>query len=175
MRPDADTTQPRRAVASFSTYREAEQAVDRLADNKFPVERTAIVGRNLQMIEQVTGRMDWGRAALRGAATGAIVGFLVGWLFGIFDWADPIVSAFWLAIDGLWFGALVGALMGLVLYALTRGRRDFASVATMQAERYDVLVDEPVADEAARLLGADAQQQSTTPPPQASTNPVHGV
>jgi hypothetical protein len=114
---------------------------------------------------------------LRGARTGAVVGFLIGWLFGIFDWTDPIVPAFWLAIDGLWFGTLVGALTGLLLYALTRGRRDFASVATMRAEHYDVLVDEEVADEAARLIGTAGRERSPTAPPspQTSTGPLHGV
>jgi len=47
----------------------------------------------------------------------------------------------------------VGALFGLLLYALQGGRRDFASVRSMQPSRYDVVVDEAVADEAVRLLG----------------------
>jgi hypothetical protein len=33
-----------------------------------------------------------------------------------------------------------------------RGRRDFASVGAITADRYDVLVDAEVADEAERLL-----------------------
>jgi hypothetical protein len=80
------------------------------------------------------------------------VGFLVGWLFGVFDWFNPVVAAGWLALDGLWFGAIVGALAGLLAHALTGGRRDFGSVGTMTADRYEVLVDEGVSDEARRLL-----------------------
>jgi hypothetical protein len=156
-----DNTPARRAIASFSTYREAERAVDTLSDRKFPVDRVAIVGRDLEYIEQVTGRMNWAKAALQGAVTGALVGVLVGWLFGLFDWFDPIVSAFWLAVDGLWFGALVGALFGLISYLLLRGRRDFASVATMRATRYELLVDEEVADEAVRLLSHASRPEMT--------------
>lgn len=151
----------RRTIASFSTYREAERAVDILSDHEFPVDRVAIVGRDLEYVEQVTGRMNWVRAALQGAATGALVGVLVGWLFGLFDWFDPIVSAFWLAVDGLWFGALVGALLGLISYLLLRGRRDFASVAAMRATRYELLVDEDVADEAVRLLQRASRPEMT--------------
>jgi hypothetical protein len=146
------TTRPRRAIASFASYADAERAVDHLADEKFPVERVAIVGRGLKLVEQVTGRFGWVDAVVRGAVTGAVVGFLVGWLFGLFNWFDPVVNAFWLALDGLWFGALVGALFGVLTRLAMRGRRDFASVAAVTAERYDLLVDEAVADEAARLL-----------------------
>jgi uncharacterized membrane protein len=159
----------RRAVASYPNYSEAERAVDHLSDQKFPVERVAIVARDLKLVEQVTGRMGYGGAALRGALSGALVGALVGWLFGIFDWFNPIVAAAWLAFDGLWFGAVVGALMGLLLHALTRGRRDFASVAGITADHYDVLVDDEVAAEAARLLaGLGRTSPTSSPEPRAA-------
>ena len=131
----------RRVVASFATYAEAERAVDQLADNKFPVERTAIVGSGLRLVEQVTGRMDYGKAALRGALSGAFVGVLIGWLFAAFNWFDPVIANGWLVLDGLWFGAVVGALVGLLIHALSGGRRDFESIGSLRADRYDVVVD----------------------------------
>jgi acyl-CoA reductase-like NAD-dependent aldehyde dehydrogenase len=82
-RPVAE--QPRRVVASYSSYRDAERAVDFLSDRRFPVQRVAIVGRDLQTLEQVTGRMGYGRAALNAGATGAVLGLLFGWLFGLFN------------------------------------------------------------------------------------------
>jgi hypothetical protein len=45
-----------------------------------------------------------------------------------------------------------GGLLGLLLHAMTGGRRDFALVSGMRASRYDLQVDDEVADEAARLL-----------------------
>ena len=141
-----------RVVATYDTYEEAERAVDFLADNDFPVDRVTIIGRGLHMVEQVTGRMTYGEAALRGALTGAVTGALIGWLFWLFDWFAPIVAGGWLILDGLWFGALVGAVWGLAAHAATGGRRDFASRRTMQADRYELLVDEAVADEASTLL-----------------------
>jgi hypothetical protein len=63
-----------------------------------------------------------------------------------------VVASFTLAVYGLVVGAVVGALLGLLLHGMTGGRRDFASVSGMQASRYDVPVDEEVADEAIRLL-----------------------
>jgi hypothetical protein len=149
----APSMQRRRAVATFTTYADAERAVDRLAESGFPVDRVTIVGRDLEMVEQVTGRIGWKRAVLNGAVTGAVVGALIGWLFGVFDWFSPVVTAFWLAVDGLWFGGLVGALFGLLTWAVFRGR-EFSSVSTIAAGRYDILVDDEVADQAARLLSA---------------------
>src|SRR4051812_5095261 len=148
----AESRTPRRVVASFGSYEEAERAVDLLSDRKFPVERTAIVARDLDYVEQVTGRMTYWRAMGLGAFNGAVIGVLIGWLFGLFNWFDPIVSAFWLALDGLWFGAVVGAAMGLIAHALTGGRRDFAAVGGFRAKHYDVVVDEPFADEAEGVL-----------------------
>jgi hypothetical protein len=153
-------TPRKRVVGTYATYAEAEAAVDRLADQKFPVERAQIVGSGLKLVEQVTGRMTYLQAALRGALAGAFVGVLMGWLFDAFDWFNPVVASGWLVIDGLWFGAVVGALVGLLIHALSGGRRDFESVGSLQAERYDVLVDEGVAAEALRLLGAPQPQNA---------------
>jgi hypothetical protein len=141
-----------RTVASFHTYQDAERAVDRLSDLGFPVEHTMIVGRGLRYVERVTGRMTYVKAALTGALTGALVGVLIAWLFVVFDWFSPIVAKGWLAVDALWFGAVVGALFGVVAHALTGGRRDFTSVSRTEADEYEVQVDDELADEAARLL-----------------------
>jgi hypothetical protein len=136
----------RRTVASYRTYPAAERAVDFLSDRKFPVERVSIVGQGMKLVEQVTGRLTWADAALRGLLTGAVTGGLIGWLFAVFNWFNPAVARGWLILDGLWFGAVVGTLLGLLTYALTRGRRDFTSVSGMQADHYDLLVDASVAD-----------------------------
>ncbi|MFJ5779242.1 general stress protein [Streptomyces sp. NPDC093094] len=63
------TEQARRTVASYATYQEAEHAVDHLADQGFPVQKVAIIGRDMRLVEQVNGRTGYGEAALHGAAT----------------------------------------------------------------------------------------------------------
>jgi hypothetical protein len=172
---DTGAARRRRTVAVYSTYSEAERAVDYLSDNGFPVERTAIVGRDLRFVEQVTGRLTTARAALGGALTGAVVGFFVGWLFGVFDWFNPVVAPGWLAFDGLWFGAILGALAGLAAHMLLGGRRDFGSVSSMVADRYEVMVDEDVADEARHLIdlldGGEAAPAKAEEPQAGSTSP----
>lgn len=148
----AQSMSQRRTIASFTDYGDAERAVDHLSDNRFPVDRTAIIGVDVRMVEQVVGRMNWGRALLNGAVSGAVPGLLFGWIFGLFDLINPVAAAFTLALYGLVFGALIGAVMGAIFYALQRGRRDFSSVTMMVPSRYDLVVDAEVADEAQRLL-----------------------
>ena len=150
--PDASARSARRTVTSYATYADAERAVDRLADHDFPVERVAIIGQDLQTVEQVTGKLDYPAAAWRGAVSGAVPGALLGWIFGLFDWADPLVSALLLALYGLLIGAVIGAIIGVIVYALQGGRRDFVSVTFMRPQRYELVVDDEVADQAARLL-----------------------
>lgn len=79
----------RRTIAVLDNYADAERAVDRLSDLRFPVERVAIIGHDLRMVEQVTSRLNYGGAGLKGAASGALAGVVVGWIFGLFDLINP--------------------------------------------------------------------------------------
>ena len=142
----------RRTVATYQVYRDAQRAVDYLSDEHFPVERVTIVAEGLRFEEQVTGRLGWGRALINGALGGASTGIFIGFVFGLFSLVTPLVSALTLALYGLVFGAIVGALFGLLFYSFSGGQRDFTSVGNIRAQRYDVVVDGEVADEAQRLL-----------------------
>lgn len=144
--------QTRRTVATFTTYDEAQRVVDRLSDGGFPVRRVAIVAEGLSFVEQVTGRMTWGKAALNGALGGAATGFFLGFILGFLSLITPLVSALMLALYGLVIGAVIGAIFGLIFYGFSRGERDFTSIAGIRAAQYNVMVDEEVASEAERLL-----------------------
>ena len=100
----------------------------------------------------MTGRPTALDAAVRGALTGAVTGLLIGWLFAIFTWFDPRIASGWLIIDGLWFGTLVGTVMGLVTYVITKPRRRFDAVSSMRPAYFDIAVDELYADDATRML-----------------------
>lgn len=142
----------RRPIASHETYAEAQATVDYLADRRFPVEHLSIVGEDLRYVEQVTGRAGFGRAAARGMLSGAVVGALVGFVLGLFTFLEPVVSALALALWGVVIGAITGGFLGVASHALWPGKHDFASVAGVQADRYAVLADADVADDAQRIL-----------------------
>lgn len=137
-------------IASFDNYPQAQQLVDRMSDAGFPVEHVRIVGDGLRTVEQVTGRLTTARAALAGAASGAWLGLLIGLLFGLFT-SGP-VAWIWVLVSTVLIGAVWGAIFGFAAHWSTRGTRDFSSVQTLQAQRYDIYVAEEHAAEAARYV-----------------------
>ena len=92
-----------------------------------------------------------GRALLAGAISGALFGGFFGLLFGIVFTHDGVSL---LAILAYWtlLAALFGAVFSVVAYAFASPRREFTSLAAIQAASYEVLADEPVADRALRLF-----------------------
>jgi hypothetical protein len=148
----------RRTIASYSSYVDAERAVDILSDRGFPVERVAIVGTGIRLVEQVAGRVTTARAALTGAGQGATIGLLFALLFGLFlTSASDFIGVL---VYGLVAGAIFGAILGAITHAGLGGRRDFASVSGMQADTYELQVDAEVADRAVEILRGAGQSLS---------------
>lgn len=152
-------------LASYANYADAQAAVDKLSDSKFPVAGVSIIGVDLRMVEVVMGRMSWGRAAGGGLLTGAWFGLLLGLFVSIFaqvnDWNPGV-----LILLGLLYGAAFGIVFGLVSYAFTAGRRDFVSRSQIAAARYDVHVDANTIGQARQIMGIGA-----TWPPAAPVSP----
>lgn len=135
-------------VAAYSTYLEAQKAVDYLSDNKFPVENVTIVGTDLRMVERVTGRLTYGRVALAGALSGAWFGFFVGLLITLFAGEAGLQVMF----AGIALGAGFGLLFSILSYAFTGGRRDFTSSSQIVAATYAILCVHDHASDARALL-----------------------
>lgn len=137
----------RQVIASFDNYADAQRLVDRMSDGGFPVEHVRIIGDGLRTVERITGRMTKGRAAFAGAASGAWFGLFIGLLFAIFT-----VGPVWIVtmLIALAIGAFWGAVFGFVAHLATGGERDFSSVESLEAQRYEVCVPPQYAAEAAR-------------------------
>ena len=136
-------------VATYGNYAEAERAVDFLSDQGFPVEHVAIVGTGLRTVEQVAGRLTTGRAALAGATQGAMIGLLFGLLFGLFFEGQDFLGV---VLYGVVLGAIFGSVLAAFGQAAQRGRRDFASIRSMQAASYEVQVTHEHSARAKQLL-----------------------
>jgi hypothetical protein len=137
-------------VGTYNTYEAAQHAVDYMSDNHFPVENVTIVGNDLRMVERVTGRLTQGRAATTGAAGGAWWGLFIGAMLTLF--ASENTNWVLLILLTVLIGAVFGAVMGMIGYSMTGGRRDFTSTSSVVATSYDVLCKHSHAEEARNLL-----------------------
>ncbi len=135
-------------VGSYTSYLDAQKAVDYLADQQFPVQLVSIVGNELKMVERVTGRLSYPRVALSGALSGMWFGLFVGVMLSFFAPSPGYFSI----MTSVLMGAAFFMLFGIVTYAMQRGKRDFTSTSQVVATNYDVIVAPEAAHEARRLL-----------------------
>ena len=84
-------------VHIYPNLEEAEAAVKRLSDGKFPINQISIVTQNIETTKQVHGFITVGDVAAKGASSGAWMGGFFGLLVGAaFIWvpgAGPLFVA----------------------------------------------------------------------------------
>ena len=131
-------------------YPQAQQVVDFLADQDFPVQNVEIVGTELRSVERVTGRLTRGKIAVAGALSGLWIGVFVAIAFSLFSTHGQVGSLFTTPLLGAVFG-LVWSQLGYSTLT-ERGTRDFASVKQVVATKYEVLVEHKHAARAHELL-----------------------
>ena len=147
--PRTPTLPSGQPVAAYATYLEAQQAVDYLAEQKFPVQGVTIVGTDLRMVERVTGRLSYGRVAVAGAMSGAWFGLFVGLLLSMLGGAGGPQGIAFISVG---LGAGFGLLFSVLSYSLARGKRDFTSSSQIVASTYAILCEAASASEARSLL-----------------------
>lgn len=144
-------------IGSYSTYEEAQRAVDHLADKDFAVQDVTIVGVDLMLVERVIGRLSWGKVLGTGALSGAWFGLFVGLLLGLFNAEQGMYAP---VLVGLIAGVFFGMVFAAWSYAANRGRRDFSSSSQLVAGRYDVLCQPRNAEQGRDLLAQLAMGSS---------------
>jgi hypothetical protein len=146
--PAASAARPRRVIASYEDYAAAERALDYLSEEGFPLERLTIVGSGLRTVERIEDRLTPARGAgpFEGGLIGLIVALLAGLLFTIEEGMFPVLLC----------GLVGGTVVGTALWALARSantqRRTAPTVAAVEAEVFEIQVDEGLADEANERL-----------------------
>lgn len=139
-------------IGSYTSYLDAQKAVDYLADEKFPVRHVSIVGNDLKMVERVTGKLSYPRVALSGAMTGAWFGLFIGVMLSFFGGSSQAGGPYLNVATAMLMGAAFWMLFAIIGYAAQRGKRDFTSTNQVLASSYDVIVTPDVAMDARRLL-----------------------
>jgi len=136
------------SIATYPRYAQALRAVEFLSDSRFPIDRSAIVGSDLSLVDRALGRMTTTRAALVGAGAGGWFGLFIGVMLGLFSrrsWWEVVAT-------GLVVGALWGAVFGAIAHAGTRGIREAVSRGSFAAGSYEILVDPDRAEQARAML-----------------------
>jgi len=136
------------SLSVYDDYAAAQRTVDYLSDHEFPVQNCMIVGTDLKQVERITGRLTYPKVAGAGALSGLWLGLFIGVIFTLFG-ND---NAFAVIVSTMVFGAAFGVIWAILGYAATGGRRDFSSVSTVVATRYEVLVEHKHAAKARELL-----------------------
>ncbi|MFL6027364.1 MAG: general stress protein [Friedmanniella sp.] len=138
------------SVGIYSSYADAQKAVDYLADEKFEVQNLAIVGTDLKSVERVLGRRTWGTVILSGVQSGISTGLLVALVLLLF--VPGTRSFLLLLLTSLAIGITLAVAFGAAAYGMTRGRRDFTSVTQTVATKYEILCEHKVAAQAREML-----------------------
>lgn len=123
-------------LGTYETYLEAQSVVDRLSKADFEIKGLAIVGNNLTTVEQVTGKLSYGRTALAGAARGAWFGLFIGLMFFLFT---PVPVTGYIVAAAV-IGAGISMVFSVVMYTLGRRTRDFTSTNHVLARSYDIII-----------------------------------
>ena len=139
-------------IGVFAHYDDAKEMVNRLLSGGIPAQSVSIVGGDVTLVEHVTARYGYGRAAMAAALTGSWIGLLAGLLFTV---TSPGESFAPLAA-GAFIGAGLGMIVGMVLYT-TRGseRPMFRSHQHIIASTYRIVVDPDIGGKAKRVAAEE--------------------
>lgn len=139
-----------RSLAVYDDYKDAQRAIDYLSDHHFEVQNVLIVGTDLKQVERVMGRLTWTKVLAGGILTGMWLGLFVGLILSLF--ATQAGGSLASILSAVLTGAVFGAVWAGIGYAFTRGSRDFTSVTTVVATKYEVLVEHRLFDKARDML-----------------------
>jgi hypothetical protein len=146
-------------LGRYRSYEDAQKVVDHLAaDEGFDIKHLTIVGNDLRTVEHIRTRLSYPRVALAGASQGAMFGAFIGLLIFLFS-PDASLIDLGLAVV---LGMAIWTLVGVIGYAVRKGKRDFASSSQTVATTFDVVCDFSVSAKARELVRT-AGVQSVTP------------
>ncbi|UBH25796.1 hypothetical protein KW076_06405 [Micrococcus porci] len=147
-------------LATYSTYEQAREQVDRLAEADFPVTALSIVGKDLRVVERVRGRLNYGRVALGAAVQGALFGAMIGAFLLLLDSSAGGMQI----VTSALLGVAVWVIFGVVGFASRKGRHGFASTQALVPGGYDLVVAFEHAGRARQELGLGARGAATPAP-----------
>lgn len=131
-------------IRSYKTLVEAERAVDRLSECRFPLEYVSLAAAGVKGCEHATAtRASSAGGVGRGRLAGAVL-VIVALLAGALVAEGPVLTAF--------FGAAAVAVLGSCASLTLAGRRSSFDCLAIVADRYELRVDAQWAGDAEHVL-----------------------
>ncbi|WP_344682389.1 MULTISPECIES: general stress protein [Actinomycetes] len=136
-------------LGRYRSYEDAQKVVDHLAAaDGFDIKALSIVGNDLRTVEHIRTRLSYPRVAGAGAAQGAMFGAFIGLLIVLFSPESGLPDL----LLAVLLGTAIWMIVGVISYAIRKGRRDFASSSQLVATTFDVVCDFSVAHRARQLV-----------------------
>jgi hypothetical protein len=139
-------------IAFYSSWAEAQQAINHLSKNGFPTEHIKIVASPSQAADQAKTVLNTNWVAFQGASEGAMVGLVLSVGIGLVNVAQPLTTTLFMCVPGMLGGAVVGLTLRLLGHSFSGTPGDFSAAPGMQDVQHIVMVDKHLSREASRLL-----------------------
>lgn len=133
------------ALARFDDLRRAQEAAERVGDAGVPETAIDVVAGRLRWVEAPTSRSDYWAAAVDGLRAGGVFGALFGAIWSAASMGGDNGTMVLAVLFGALLGAAVGVILGIVLHW---GENDPERQGAIEAEEFDLLVDERYEDDA---------------------------
>jgi hypothetical protein len=142
-----------RTVATYTSFAEAQNALDYLIDHGFHEQSLAIILKEITQLEPSPQESNWVFSSGQTALNGAVVGLGISFLGLMISMLTPTYQASVdLAFSGVAYGALVGGVIGVLswVFAQQNGVEHTANLSSTQ--HYNVIAQSTDANRAQEVL-----------------------
>jgi hypothetical protein len=142
-----------RTIATYTSFAEAQNALDYLIDHGFHEQSLAIVLKEITHHEPTSQESNWvfssGQTALNGAVVGLGISFLA---LTISMWTPTYEASVDLAFSGVAYGAIVGGVIGILTWVFAQKNTSEDATNLLPVEHYNVIAQSTDATRAEQVL-----------------------
>ncbi len=142
-----------RTIASYTSFAEAQNALDYLIDHGFHEQSLAIVLKEVSHFEPIPQESNWVFSSGQTALNGAVVGLGISFLALMISMLTPAYQASVdLAFSGVAYGALTGGVIGVLTWVFAQKTAAKNAANALRAAQYNVIAQSTDATRAQEVL-----------------------
>jgi hypothetical protein len=128
-----------RTIATYTSFTEAQNALDYLIDHGFREQSLAIVLKEVSHHEPIPQQSNWVFSSGQTALNGAVFGFGISFLaLMVSMWTPTYQASVDLAFSGVAYGALVGGVIGVLAWVFAQKNAENAA-NMLPTQHYNVI------------------------------------